>query len=268
MNAIIIRKPVLLVDDQCARLAADIDFPEGTKTLWFECNAAHADKFSSETCDGFLIAMLAIAMRRGQNILVGGPLSSRLYYNVKFYYLELLRNLIPDTQKISIEAEQLTNRNWGGTGVFTGFSAGVDSFCTIADHSAPNVPSEYQVNQLLFNNVGSHGQSEHDLKIFHDRLARLELHAQAMNLPLFSVNSNLDNVIDMDFQLTHTLRNTAVALLFQNSCGKFLYSSAVHYRYSYVKPTYDMGYGDAISVHLLSTETTECISSGLTYEYL
>jgi hypothetical protein len=248
--------------NQCARLAADIDFSGERKTLWFECDAAHADKFSVETCDGFLLSILAAAMREGKDIIVEGPLSNRLYYNVKLYYLELLHNLIPDTKKISIEARNLIKRNWGGTGVYAGFSAGVDSFCTIADHSAPNVSPEYQISQLLFNNVGSHGQSDHDLKIFQDRFARQKLHAQAMNLPLFSVNSNLDEVTNIDFQLTHTLRNTAVALLFQKSCGKFLYSSAVHYRDSFVKPTSHIEFGDAIGVPLLSTETTECISSG------
>jgi hypothetical protein len=83
-----------------------------------------------------------------------------------------------------------------------------------------------------------------------------------MKLPFFSMNSNLDQIINMDFELTHTLRNIAVALLLQKSCGKFLYSSSVHYRDTFVKPTYHMGFADAIGVPLLSTETTECISSG------
>jgi hypothetical protein len=262
MSDIVIKQPVLLIKSQRARLTADINFPEGNRELWFECGADHADKFSVETCDGFLAAILILAMRKGDNVIVEGPLSSHLYNNIKLSYMELLRNLIPGTRKISVKAENLTRRNWGGTGVFTGFSAGVDSFCTLADYSASNVTSEFQVSQLLFNNVGSHGQSEQDLKIFHDRFDRLKPHAQEMDLPFFSVNSNMDDIINMDFQLTHTLRNTAVALLFQKSCGKFLYSSAVHYRNSYVRPTYDMGYGDAIGVPLLSTETTECISSG------
>jgi hypothetical protein len=262
MNAIIIRQPVLSIHDQRARLAADIDFSGEKKRLWFECDAAYADKFSVETCDGFLVAILVAAMREGKDIIVEGPLSSRLYYNMKLYYLELLQNLIPGTQKISIEARNLTKRNWGGTGVFAGFSAGVDSFCTIADHSPLNVPPEYQVSQLLFNNVGSHGQSEHDLRVFQDRFDRLKPYAQEMNLPFMSVNSNLDGIIDMDFELTHTLRNIAVALLFQKSCAKFLYSSSVHYRDAHVRLTYHMGYADAIGVPLLSTETTECISSG------
>jgi hypothetical protein len=36
----------------------------------------------------------------------------------------------------------------------------------------------------------------------------------------------------------------------------------VHYRDSYIKPTSHIEFGDAIGVPLLSTETTECISSG------
>lgn len=149
--------------------------------------------------------------------------------------------------------------------MFTGFSGGVDSFATIADHSDYRVPPEYKVNHLLFNNVGAHGQGKEGLKLFWTRYARQQSIAQRLKLPFIAVNSNLDSVMNTDFQLTHTLRNVAVALLFQKACAKFLYSSAVHYRDSYVKETHDMGYADAIGIPLLSTETTECISSGSQY---
>jgi hypothetical protein len=262
MGTITIKAPTIFAQAGVVRVSTDLVIADQQKTLWFECDASHTDKLSPEPCDGFLVSVLVVALRRGDDIVVEGPLSSRLYYSLTHYYIELLKNLIPNTRNIAIEAKILTRKNWGGSGVFTGFSAGVDSFCTIIEHSQGRVPSEYQITHLLFHNVGSHGQTKDDTKIFQDRYLRLHSHAQNLKLPLIAVNSNLDAIIKMDFQLTHTLRNVAVALMFQTTCAKYLYSSAVHYRDIHVGETYDMGYADAIGVGLLSTETTECISSG------
>jgi hypothetical protein len=262
MRSIVLQSPVVSRSNGVLRVAADLVLPQGPQELWFECDAEHADKIAWETCDSFFLIALLIAMRDNLALTVDGQLSSRLYYNVTTYYGELLKNLIADTTKVDIEARSLIRTSWGGTGVYTGFSAGVDSFCTLLEHLGGRTPPEYQVTQLLFNNVGSHGQTDEDPAIFRKRFRRLQKVSERLGLPIFSVSSNMDSLINMKFQLTHTLRNISVALLFQKSCGKFLYSSAVHYRDSYVANTYDMTYADAIGVPLLSTETTECISSG------
>lgn len=102
MGTMVISPPSLVVDRQVARVATDLVLPDETRHLWFECDASHADKLSSETCDGFLIAALAIAMRSGLNIRVEGQLSSRLYYYIKSYYMELLLHLLPNAQKLHL----------------------------------------------------------------------------------------------------------------------------------------------------------------------
>jgi hypothetical protein len=146
--------------------------------------------------------------------------------------------------------------------VYTGFSAGVDSYCTFLTHSEGAVPPEFRISRFFYNNIGSHGQHRDDRTIFRERLHRIAQLGSQMGIPVVPVDSNLNSVFRMDFQLTHTIRNVAVALLFQKSCAKYLYSSAVHYRNARVRPTYDMGYADAVGVPLLSTETTDCISAG------
>lgn len=262
MTVIVVKPPVLSVGGTVARLSADLLGPEKTEPLWFECDAVHAGKLATETCDGLFIAALLLAMRRGLDLVVDGPLSSRLYYHVKTYYVELVRSLIPGMHKVSLVADHLTRAEYPGTGVLTAFSGGIDSLCTVIEHQTGSVPAEYEVTHLLLNNVGSHGQLENDLRVFRERCARLAVHARSLNLPLIAVNSNLDGILGMAFQLTHTIRNAAVALLFQRACAKYLYSSTVHYRDSRVEETYDMGYADAIAVPLLSTESMECVSSG------
>ena len=51
----------------------------------------------------------------------------------------------------------------------------------------------------------------------------------------------------------------------QQLFGKYLYASGVRYQDCKVGTAYDIAYADPMSVHLLSTETLECISSGCQY---
>ena len=258
-----IHAPTISERGQITRLSADVTFPDGTQTLWFECDKAHANGFTPEASDAFVVAALIVAMRRGLDIAVEGSMSSRLHYHLTTAYMELLSSLLPDTRVVDIEAKRLHRTIWRGSGAITGFSGGIDSFCTVLEHRAGQVQQEYEITHLLFNNVGSHGQSDHDDRVFADRFVRLESVARdRFALPLIAVDSNLDDFIGMDFQLTHTLRNVAVALLFHNFAAKYLYSSTVHFCDCSARPTYDIGYADAIGVPLLSTESMECISSG------
>jgi len=257
MNPVLIIKPPHVEGNGPYRISTRLQFPDTEEVLWFEVPLRPV-----QAADSFLLVMLPRAMREGFDIVVEGELSSQLYYNVTQYYLAFLRTLDTTLKPISISANRLTTRVHAGKGVFTGFSAGVDSFATILTHMH-DVPEEYRVTHLLFNNVGSHGQSRNDQKVFEERLARLR--TRTMGLPLLPVASNLDEVMRSKFERTHTIRNCATALLFQDVCAKFLYSSAVHYRDAVIGETEYMGYADAVGVALLSTETTQCISAGGQY---
>jgi hypothetical protein len=267
MNPWIVRPPKLTIQGETARIAADLVGPDQVQTLWFECDATYAQDLSSRTCDTFLVASLLPAMRLGLNISVEGAVSSKLFYNLTNYYMEVLPQLVPGLRRKSqLRSDELIRTNWGGELVYTGFSAGVDSFCTFITHSDDLIPREFKVSRFFFNNVGSHGQHRDDRKVFRERLKRVTELGAEMDIPVVAVDSNLNSILKMDFQLTHTIRNISVALLFQNSCGKFLYSSAVHYKDVYVGPTYDIGHADPITLPLLSTETTECISASSQYK--
>jgi hypothetical protein len=113
-----------------------------------------------------------------------------------------------------------------------------------------------RIHPPIISERGSHGQSEHGRKVFRDRFARLEnVTRDCFALPLIAGDSKPDDFVGMDFQLTHTIRSAAVALLFQKLAAKNLYSSTVHFRDCRLRPSYDIGYADAIGVPLLSTES-------------
>ena len=152
-------------------------------------------------------------------------------------------------------------------GVVTGFSGGVDSFCTIKDHYFDNTLPSYKITHLIFNNVGSHGgkNPEEARKLFNQRYEVVKGFTQDVGIEFIKIDSNLTDLLNMKFQQTHTCRNASAVLQFQKLFGKYLYASAYPYKDCYTDKTYDIAYTDPIAIHLLSTETLECISSGCQY---
>lgn len=148
-----------------------------------------------------------------------------------------------------------------------GFSGGIDSFSNYYEHSGDRAPEEYHITHFVYNNVGSHGRdpSGKDHTVFLQRYEALRLVADGLGKPLIMVDSNLDEVIGMDFQLTHTVRNAVVALLMQNTIGKFLYASGYSFNKTRVQPWHDMAVLDPVVLPLLGTENLECIASGGQY---
>lgn len=252
------------------KIYSDVKIFGETERLWFETEQTYKSLINNDSSDSFLVAALVRAMTTPniEEIHVEGVISEKLYYNITSYLINILKQIIPNAKDVRIVAPRLTSRHYEPEGVITGFSAGVDSFSTIVDHIKGNASSSYELTHLLFNNVGSHGQTVKDMEIFYTRHARLKEYAEAMNLPLIPMNSNLDRFLRLDFMRTHTIRNAAVALLFQKSCKGFLYASSVPYNEASIKGSnkgLSMSYTDPLILPLLSTESIDCISSGGQY---
>jgi hypothetical protein len=260
-----ISKPLLQVHQGVARLSVIVRFPEGPMELWFTLPALHVDKLSAETCDGFVIGMYAAAAQRGLDIHVEGTMSTKLFQSLNGPCGELLHTLLPETRKVRVLADDTSAEDWGGRAVYTGFSAGVDSFCTLFSHTRAELPREQRLSGLFYNNVGSHGRHQTGANLYSVRERRIRALAAQVALPLITISSNLDAFLGTPFQRTHTLRNVAVALLFQRSCGSFLYASTVHFRDVRTRNLPDIGHADPILLPLLQTETLMCHSAGSEY---
>lgn len=261
--------PQLTAQNGKVRVACNIKNGAETRELWFETEAEHQAAIATDVCDAFLIALLVPAMLQGQDIAVRGALSSKLYYNITHLLLASLQAYLPDAKLIKVTADRLiSNFAQRGTAVLSGFSGGVDSFCNYYDHTGDRSPPEFLITHFVYNNVGSHGQmgAEQDQETFRNHAAAMQKFAAEEGKPLITVNSNLDAIMGLDFQLTHTIRNVTVPLLLQNIAAKFLYPSCSHIRFTEVKPSFDIAGLDAIILPLLSTERLDCITSGAQYE--
>ena len=121
----------------------------------------------------------------------------------------------------------------------TGFSGGIDSFCTLADYFYdPLCPKSSKVTMLTYNNVGSHWGDEEGYHLFLRKYEKLSRVASKIGLPFVKINSNLDDFyINENLRFTKTLvmRNASVALLLQKGVKKFLHSSSLPYEHLMVK---------------------------------
>lgn len=261
-----INQPELIIEGELARVCAPVEFRDGSRQLvWYSTDLQYADYLTVEKLDAFLLGLLNYAMQANEPIHLDGAVSAQLYYNLTHYYMSIIAHVDSSLQPVEILPRELDNGASVQTkgGVATGFSGGVDSFCVLADHFYSEVPSGYKLTHLIFNNVGAHGRGGH--RLFDERYQRLLPLANELNLPLIKVDSNLHELAKKSFPLVDSPRNISCALLLQKLFGKYLYASSFRYEDCYVGPAYDLAFTDPLSVHLLSTETLECISSGGQY---
>lgn len=150
----------------------------------------------------------------------------------------------------------------------TAFSGGIDSFCNLYDHYYnPLTPPGLRITHFNFNNVGSNGEWDpvQARMLFHTRYSRLKAFPASLGMDFIQVDSNLNNILQMNFEQAYTPRNVSVPLLFQKLFKRFYLASAHEYRDVYVGPAPDPGYHDPIALPLLSTETLECVVTGSQY---
>lgn len=212
----------------------------------------------SDALDSALVALLIPCMLANEPIILKGKLSRRLFTCLPSIQA-LLRSVYPELTIIPITAERLigVSKEITNNKVATGFSGGVDSFAAVADMKAENI--EY----LLFNNVGSHGEAGE--RLFEQRYQLVSKCAEQLKTPLLKINSNLDLFYDnklLNFLYNHTLRNVSVALLLQAGINQFYYSSAYHigdFQF-YNRPSID--HLDPILLPLLSTENIAILPHG------
>jgi hypothetical protein len=252
--------------DGVVRLQSRIEHSGKEEVLWYEVSEKYAQYLTTDRLDGFLVGVLLLAMKLGEDIEIRGAVSEKLYYNLTHYYTRVLRLVLPQLRPIRIRAERLDVANPAATaqGVATGFSAGVDSFCCVHDHLVAEVPPGFRLTHFVFNNVGSHGEwdGERARALFHSRYELVKGFPEELGLEFVKIDSNLSDVLKMNFEMTHVPRNVSAVLMLQRLFGRYYYSSAFRYEDCRAGAAKGIAYADPFALHHLSTETFDCISTG------
>ncbi len=260
---IILHAPQVRRFDGKAYLSAAIENFPRADTLWYAAPAEYAPQMELAGSDAFVLGLLPAAMETAQDIVVEGLVSERLFYNLTQYYMALLSQVLPQLVPIRLLPNRLAvPEPPAGRAVAVGFSGGIDSFAALAEHVADRVPPSYRASCIVFNNVGSHGLGQRGQSQFERRRLRLQGLADELDLRLIPVDSNVRELISGPFQRTHTLRTLSAAQALQGTIAVYVFASSYDYGKSHAGASRDIASMDPMSVHLLSTEATECVLAG------
>jgi len=262
----IIHPPEVTHHDGQARVQARIEHQGGEDTLWFGFDKKYLEFVPVERLDPFLVGLLFLGMKNGEDIHLKGPVSEKLLFSLSRSFMPIAIINNPDLSPIEVTADEIQGEvsSAVGTGVVTGFSGGVDSLCAVHDHFVTEESPAFRLTHLIFNNVGSHGEFEHEKArdLFHVRHELARGLPEKLGLEFIMVDSNLSAVLKMVFQQTHIPRNVCCALLFQKLFRKYYYAASIQYGDAKMRPTMDMCAVESSILHLLSTENLEVILTG------
>lgn len=272
-----ISNPKTANDGQNIKLSAVVDSDQfGGKELWFSVPEKYAHGLCKSRMDGFLVGMVFPAMQYGENIHVEGCISTQLLFNVNQYVVPMLMAFLPGCKQIKITATESNAEQFDCSGVGTGFSGGVDSFCTFFDHYELEKGTENRINSLIFHNVGSNGpgRTYEELmaarKKFFSRYEYLSKFPDELGMDFIPLDSNLHSFHPWGHQLTHSLTTISAVLVMQNMYRKYFYASGglsylELYKYYDLLLKRDTALIDPMLLPLLSTESLIFISDGTQY---
>lgn len=259
--------------DAATKLVADLDSDYfGKTTIWAETDKKYDNALNDQSYDGFLVGLLYPAMYVGEDIHVKGAVSKKLLRNIQNYLTAFILTYTPTCKKINITADKtITSLEGKQNHIGTGYSAGVDSICTIYDHFEEETDPKEKLDTLLFLNTGSHGEysktyTKKKFKVRYDYLKN------SAPLPFIWLNTNIHKfheIFPNSHEKTVTFTNTAGVLIMEKYFSKYYISSAENYsemiEYGKRYINFDPAPFEPITLPLLSTENLTFIADGQQY---
>ena len=246
------------------RLCSTVKVDQTKKEIWYEVEAPYKEYLCTERCDAFVAAMFPYAMYHGMDLVVEGPISAKLAYQLDNFLIPALAKYTQEFHMIKTHYASYSFENFGGTGVGVGVSGGVDSFYTILKNLNQE-NAEFNVTHLTFFNVGSHGDFGGDeaRKIFRERAVLAKGLSDELGLPFVSVDSNVSDVLQMNFEATCAYRSLSAVLALQKLFGCYHFASGESIDMFHIDGI-EASYHDLLNVQCFSTEGTRIYSSGIT----
>ena len=153
---IVINNPQIETKEEEVLLYSDIEFNSGTERLWYKLPLKFQEYLVIENADAFVVGLLFLALKKGEDIELKTPISARLHYTLTHYLIPALCLANPKLHKIRIIAKQVNASNLNKEKVAgCGLSCGVDSFATYYQHIDETGP--FKIEYFTFLNAGSLG---------------------------------------------------------------------------------------------------------------
>lgn len=251
----------LSIEGNSLMINSRIAFGGEDHTLWYKIPSEFREFVVDENLDAFLVGVLFLGLERKEDIRINGQISEKLFYSLSHYLIPAFVQANPDYRQIKIIPDRLNKANLNKmAAAATGLSCGVDSFATYFTHKEE--VGSFKIDYFTFFNAGSHGDlgGERAREVYEQRYNRVEKFAQNENKKLISIDSNLSEILNINFQKSHSIRNISCALNLQKLFRNYYYSSAYrldHFRLN----ANDTSDADFLFLRLLDTESTSFYSS-------
>ena len=258
---IVIEKPQLKKNGDYVDVILNFEVEGIRDSLWFRFSTKYESFLVTENLDASLVALLLLGLKTGQDIKLNGPISSRLHYTINHYVINVLCIANKEFKHIKVYAETLNEENINsGKSAGTGLSCGVDSFAAYFSHA--NEKGAFKIEYLTFLNAGSHGDfgGEKARQVFKKRLKSVEEFAEKEDKEVISIDSNLSDILKLNFQQTNTFRSISCFLNLQKLFANYYYASSFPINQFSLNAT-DTSFYDILNLSMLSTESTNFFSS-------
>lgn len=258
---IVISPPYIKTIEKEVLVSSDIIVNGVVETLWYKIPKKFKDYIVTENLDAFLVGILFLGLKTGQDIKLKGPVSARLYYTLNHYLIPALCLANPKWKKIKLFEEGLNDLDLNTAKVAaTGLSCGVDSLASYYDHICDE--GAYKIKYFTYFNVGSHGDlgGKFSRNIYLKRLKKIKEFGAKVKKEVIEIDSNLSEILLLNFQETHTLRSISCVLLLQKLFKTFYYASSVKFD-NYKLDKIRIAEYDLLTLQMLSTESVQFFSS-------
>lgn len=233
--------------------------------VWYSVSNTYGGGLAIERADAFLLLVLHIAMKTGQDVQVNAPVSSKLLFNIENTIQPLFIKAYDDVKHVNIKAKAVGRAEWNTNAVGCCCSLGVDSFSSFLKHMDNGVIDGYKITHLTLFNCGQLGDT--DLKGAENNLREtinnLKPFAEDVGLPIVAVNSNVNELYlkyDVTLLQSFVLRTASCALALQKLFSKYVYSSSYSVS-DFLMSSEDESHMEAAFAPLLGSENLEFILS-------
>lgn len=163
------------------------------KTMWFALKEENSDLLNTDTYDAFILVPYYMGMFFGEDLVVYGKVSKKLYYNLTNYVQRIFLDYSDYTRKIHFDVDELVDTNFRGDIIGAGLTCGVDSLQSIYERYKIEADSNYRINRLFFFNCGSHGNYGDPItrEIWLNRYDMIKKASNEIGLPLILLDSNI-----------------------------------------------------------------------------
>lgn len=242
------------------------------KELWFNVPEEYADYLSDDIYDAILVAALYPAMFYGEAIEIEGCVTEQLYRNITAQITPIMESFSSSLHGVPIKVQgYATAAKNSKLHVGTGFSGGVDSFCTLQDHFFNESSDNYKVDTIFFFNIGQNGRYGEDSTIerTQNRYRRTADFSQKLSLPCIQMDCNLFSFYQPQWELAAgALCRIMSVLVFQRALKRYYISSTytydemIHFGHKEIELA---SYADSLIISLLSPPGLDIVCDGVQY---